>query len=397
MRTAIVYDYVPSLEGGAERVLVDLVTKYAPQIDVYFGFIVDSNFSRSYLARIRALIGPEHVHTGPKITVFKSILFRICNYLLPSIQHSWNLTSYDLVISFTAFLAHSIVPPAKGKHIIYMNTPARFLWNLAHSHSLLKQMTSIFLITDAMRFRSQLYDLDAITHNSRIIAISKATQARIKSFYNKDSSVVYPGAVSTQLLKTNYNHDALSKELGTYFAHVSRIESYKNIDLLVDAAAQGKLTELTIIMGDGPYLKTLIAKAKKEKLPESTFVINSLGINCRKFGPLCFTGYIPEKEKLQILANAAASFSLNDEDFGITKIESLAVGTPLIAYAAGATPEIIVDGVNGVLFPTNSTESLAVAIRRHYAQNYSEQKIKESATPFTQERFHHNFELSTHA
>lgn len=397
MRTAIVYDYVPALEGGAERVLMDLITLYAPNVDVYFGFVVDSPFSRQYLLKIKNGIGAEHVHTGPRIRFLRSVFFRICNFLLPAIQHSWNLASYDFVISFTAFLAHSIVPPVNGRHLVYMNTPARFLWNLEHAHSLLKQMTSVFLITDIMRFRSQLYDLDGIMHSPKIVAISEATRKRIHSFYNQKATVIYPGAVSEKLLKTNFYRAQLVQELGTYFTHVSRVESYKNIDLLVDAASEGKLTELTVIMGDGPYLQNIIKKAQKKGLQETLFKIDSTNTLCRKFGPLCFTGYIPEEEKMILLANSSASFSLNDEDFGITKIESLAVGTPVIGYAAGATPEIINEGINGTLFPTNTTESLAVAVRRHFAQTYSKEKIRDSAKPFTKEQFMHNFAKIPHA
>jgi len=398
MKTTIVYDYVPALGGGAERALLELAEHFKPNVDLYFGFVVDSSYSRKYIRNLHDKFGKEHIHLGPYVTWFRPIIFRIMNFLLPELLHSFNLQQYDLVISYTAFLAHSIIPPVHGKHILYMNTPARFLWNLSHAKSFLKQITSPFLITDVMRYRSQIYDIDAIERTKTIFAISQAVANRINTFYARKSHVLYPPAVSDTLLKTSYENSELKNELGEYFTHVSRVESYKNLDLLLDLAEKGQLKETVVIMGDGPYLKVLKARMKKSsKAKRQTVEIKALQIKVEKFDNIIFTNYIEEAKKMAVLAAASTSFSLNDEDFGITKIESLAVGTPVIGLRAGATAEIIKEGINGVLFAEATPEALRKAIDQHKTILYDKESIKNSAKPFTTAAFHTNLEKLLHA
>ncbi|MCC7304292.1 glycosyltransferase [bacterium] len=396
MRTAIVYDYVPGLGGGAERVLLELVSHFpSDTIEIFFGFVVDSPFSQSFIKEIQKRIGEENVHLGPKVRFLKPIMFRIMNFLLPAFLHEMNLKDFDLVISYTAFLSHAVIPPVKGRHILYSNTPARFLWNLDHAYSILKQISAPLLITDIMRFRSQMYDLDGIGRIQKILTISKAVQDRVSSFYNKTSDILYPAAVPDELLKVDYFNQELQNELGTYFASVSRIESYKNIDLAIDLFLKHNLPERLIIMGYGPHLPAL--KAKVRKLKKSKIYLKSLDREVEQYGNIIFTGFIEEGKKMQVLATASASFSLNDEDFGITKVEPLALGTPVIGLNAGATPEIITDHVNGILFEENTVESLLEAIKKHRKMNYKKDTLKQSAKKFTVSAFHTNLDTILNA
>jgi glycosyltransferase involved in cell wall biosynthesis len=396
MKVAIVYDYLPALGGGAERVLVELAKHFKPEVHLYFGFVVSSPFSKTYIKRLRNEFGAANIHLGPTIRFLPQITFRIYNFLLPSLLQSINFQQYDLVVSYTSFLSHSIVPPVNGKHLLYMNTPARFLWNLSHSQSLLKQVTSIFRITDTMRFRSQLYDLDGINHLKSILVISRAAQERVRAFYNKDSQILYPASVPDELLTTDFQDEAVRLELGNYFTHVSRIESYKNIDLLLDTVFSKKLTDNIVIMGDGPYLSDIRRTLKRMFGVPQKVHLKSISHQGEKYGHVLVTGYIGETEKMKVLANASASFSLNDEDFGITKIESLAVGTPVIGLAAGATPEIIT-AANGVLFSKPTIDALSTAITEHKQKRYDRTYIIESAKKFTLSAFHTNLDKLLHA
>lgn len=396
MKVAIIYDYVPALGGGGERLLQDLVAHFQNnEVTLYFGFTVDSSFSRSYVAKFQETLGKQHVFTGPKIRFFKQIWFRILNFMLPALLHNLDLQKYDLVISYTAFIAHAIIPPEKGKHLLYMNTPARFLWNLSHSYSILKELSSPFLITDIMRFRSQLYDLDGIQRVPSILAISRATAQRIDSYYNRPATILYPASINDEVLKTDYTNDTLQRELGTYYTHVSRIESYKNLDLLLDLVQKENIPENIVIMGDGPYLPQL--RKRLRHLKQERVVLNSINITLEKYGNVFLTGFIEETKKMQILANASASFALNDEDFGITKVESLAVGTPIIGLEAGATPELIQEGKNGVLFQNPTTEALVSAIQKHRGNSYNKKTLRDSAKMFTTSAFHTNLEKLLHA
>lgn len=400
MKTAVVYDYLPELGGGGERALREVITHFAPDVEVFFGFVVDSPFSREWLRSLKKEIGATRIHVGPKLRLLKPIVFRIYNYLLPSLLQRYNFQQFDLVFSFTAFLSHSIIPPVKGKHLLYMNTPARFLWNLQHAHSILKTLTSPFLITDAMKFRSQLYDLDAIEHTKTIVAISQAVRERIGSFYGRNSSIVHPPSVPDLLLKQQFETTpAIQAEFGEYYTYAGRIESYKNLDLLLDTLKTGKFppSQQVIIMGAGPYLRNIRRRLKTMYGPAKRLTSSTLGIPLERFNHVFLTGYIVEDKKMQVLAAASAFLSLNDEDFGITKVEALAVGTPVIALRAGGAPELIDEGKNGTLFDETTPESLLSAIEKHRSYSYNRPVIRHSAKPFTISAFHANLDKLLYA
>jgi glycosyltransferase involved in cell wall biosynthesis len=232
-----------------------------------------------------------------------------------------------------------------------------------------------------------------------VYAISEAVAQRVETFYNKAPiSVIYPPSIDESFLDNDFRDTALMREVGTFFAFVARLESYKNIELLIELAAKSAMTEKIFIMGDGPHKKALLQKAT-QLLSEkpSTFSIKAIKQDVTKIGPLYFTGYIDEVKKFQVLASASASFSLNDEDFGITKVESLAVGTPVIAYIGGSTPEVVNHGKNGLIFEDPTVDSLAAVIKLHRILTYDKTFIKESARKFSTQAFHHNLDLLIHA
>lgn len=396
-RVAIVYDYLPSLGGGGERLLEELVNHFSGNVDLYFGFTVESAYSRGYLERIRNKIGKNHLHLGPSVRFFKTISFRLCNYLLPQLLQSLNLQHYDLVISLTAFLGHSIKPPVHGKHIIYFNTPARFLWNLTHTQTFLKKITGKFLVTDVMKYRSQLYDLSGVHRTRHLLSISRAVQNRVSSFYNLPSRILYPASVPAALLSQELMSPALREQLGNYYTHISRIESYKNIDLALDTWKHFGIQTPLVIMGDGPYMKTMSKKLRKMYGKPTPLTLQGVSHECNSYGPIILTGLIPEEKKFVLLATASAKLSLNDEDFGITKVEALATGTPVIALAAGAAPELISHEQNGILFSEATPEHLYNALILHESTHYKRTAIKQSAKAFTVEAFHLNLERLLHA
>lgn len=400
MKTAIVHDYLPAIGGGGERSLRMFIDHFAPQVDVYFGFVVDSPYSRTTLAELRKSLGSEHVHTGPLVKQPREFWFRIMNFMLTALLQQYNFTDYDLVISHTAFLGHSIVPPISGRHILYTMTPARFLWNLPHTSSILKRLSAVLLVTDLMKFRAQLYDLSSAEKVPTIWANSQATAQRVASFYNRSAAVLYPPAIQEELL-AQYPVDAtLLSDFGSYFTHVSRIDSYKNIDLLLSAYETHNISEISIIMGDGHHLKSLKKRATARFGPSHHIMLrfdNGQTHRALQSGKIIFTGNIQEDLKFRIIASASAQFSLNDEDFGITKVEALAMGTPVIALNAGAAAEVVNNGVTGVLFSDNTPQSLIEAIQQHRMLTYDKSKLIQFAKQFTIEQFHHKLDQLLHA
>jgi glycosyltransferase involved in cell wall biosynthesis len=397
MRTAVVYDYLPAAEGGGERALIELITHFKDDVHIYFGFVVDSDYSRKTLKLLRETYGSEKIHTGPTVRFLRPIFFRIMYFLLPSLLQSFDFSSFELVFSFTAFLAHSIVPPLKGRHILYMNTPARFLWNLPHAYSRLKVIATPFLITDVMRFRSRLYDLSAIAQIKTIFGNSTAVVQRINTFYNKAATVLFPPAIPDSLLNSDLCDESLVQEFGPYFVYMGRIESYKNLDLLLDLLARERLPENIIIIGTGPYLRVIKSRLRKIFGNAVGYDSTSLDVRMEKFGNVYVSGYIEEAKKMTAAANASAFFSLNNEDFGITTVEALALGTPVIALYAGGAADVVKDGISGVFFAEGTPEALMEAIQRHRQLSYSKNAIRKSAKPYTISAFHVNLDKLLYA
>lgn len=382
MRIAVVYDFLPAIEGGAERVLIDIIHSLKPT-DLFIGGVVESNFSNQWIETILTK-NPElklHIHSkfkGP----LKFFRFRLFNYLLPSVLQSFRTSEFDVLFCYTSFLAHTALTPSNGKKIVYLNTPSRMIWHLTHSNSFWKKLLPSALVS---LLQSKLRVLDvAHLYGAEIYGISNDVLKRVKTFYNRDASLLSP-PVHIPIL----DHVKPSKDmpkLHTYFVHVSRIESYKNIRLLIDYIAEFKPNEQFFIVGTGPDLANLKNYSEK-KLQMAAHIINSeISQNATQIGNVIFTGFLAEDIKNQLIANAIATFSLNDEDFGLSKVESMALGTPVIALDAGASREII-DTPGGILFPDNTIESLATAIEQCKLTTFDKAELKKRAQKYSLQNF----------
>ncbi len=133
---------------------------------------------------------------------------------------------------------------------------------------------------------------------------------------------------------------------GLVFA--GRLTRQKALDTALDAVARVPEADLLVI-GDGPDRPRLESHAA------------ALGLN----GRVRFIGSVPRTQVLEAFAAAEALVISSDwENFPHTAVEALALGTPLIATAVGGVPEVVSDGVNGLLVPPGDSDALAAAIER---------------------------------
>lgn len=132
------------------------------------------------------------------------------------------------------------------------------------------------------------------------------------------------------------------------FVFAGRLTRQKALDTALEAVARVPGAEL-LVLGDGPDRSRLERQAAE------------LGLN----GRVKFAGSVPRAEVLRALASAEALVLSSDwENFPHTAVEALALGTPLIATSVGGVPEIVTDGVNGLLVPPSRPDELAGAIER---------------------------------
>jgi glycosyltransferase involved in cell wall biosynthesis len=237
----------------------------------------------------------------------------------------------------------------------------RYLWS--HYDEYLNTLTCLpkivfRLVTPFLR----KWDRNSADKVHFFIANSKTVQERIKKYYGRESSVIYP--------PVRYNKFQISDKKEDYYFTLSALVSYKRIDLAIQAFNQ--LGYKLKIAGDGPEF------AKLRKIANANIE---------------FLGRVDDKDLPDLYAKAKAFIFPGEEDFGITPLEAQASGTPVIAFRKGGVLETVIEGKTGIFFDNQTTEDLIDAIKCFEKQGvmFSPSKIRESIAQFSEERFQKEF------
>jgi glycosyltransferase involved in cell wall biosynthesis len=202
------------------------------------------------------------------------------------------------------------------------------------------------------------WDYAAAQRVNHFIAISTEIQARIKSYYGRDSTIIFP-PVNTERFQP-------SPVVEDYFLVVSRVIPYKRIDLAVQAA-----TRLGVSLRVGGKGRDL------DRLREMA-------------GPTVeFLGYVADDQLPDLMARCKAFIFPGLEDFGITPVQAQAAGRPVIAYAGGGALDTVIPGKTGVLFNEMTVESLMTAMQTFDSTAYDPVALRAHATRFDTQVFKH--------
>ena len=276
--------------------------------------------------------------------------------LYPLAFEGFDLSEYDVVLSMPSAFAHGVRTPPETLHICYCLTPARFLWNY-HAYverEGIGRVARWFLPPFLTALR--LWDRAAADRVDHFVAISEVVQQRIAQHYRRDADIIYP--------PVNTNAFSPTEEHGDYFLIVSRLVPYKRVDLAVRAFNELGLP--LYIIGGGRDASALQAMA---------------GPNIR------FLGRVDDSEMKDYLSGCRALIFPGEEDFGLTPLEAMAAGRPVIAYAAGGATETIIEGVTGEFFHAQTPESLAEAVRDFDERGYDSALLCQHAEQFSRQVF----------
>ena len=328
MKIAIVHEYLTKI-GGAEKVLLNLHKIY-PDAPIYT-LLYDEKGTGGRFNDCKII--------ASSLKKYPASLRRKTKLFLPKFAKTieeFDFSEYDLVISNSNSFAHGILTKPSTFHICYCNSPMRYAWDWYHEY--MKENKIGFglkgLFIRNVLHKIRIWDKVASERVDFWLANSSNVKARIAKYYQKDSIVICP-PVSVKDIEMSENVP------DDYFVIVSRLEPYKNIGLAVEAFNQnGK--ELVII-GTGSDENNLKAKAHKN---------------------IEFLGWQSDKSVHEYMKNAKAFIFPGEEDFGITPVESMACGRPVIALERGGTLETIVDGKTGLFFKVETAESLNAAIEK---------------------------------
>jgi len=354
MKIAIVHDYFNQY-GGAERV-VETMHEIFPQAPVYTTIYDMKKMPDSFKGMdIRA----SFMQKLP----FMEKHFKKYLMFYPRAIESFDLKDYDLVISSSSAFGKGAVKRIGACHICYCYTPMRFVWD--YENYVEKEELNFIFKKSLPLFIKRLRNWDLKTNAGvdYFIAISKNIKERIKKAYGVDADYIYP--------PVDISKFKIFNSLEDYFLIVSRLNSYKNIDLVISVFNKLKL-KLKIV-GTGPY---------KEKLES---LIENKNIQ--------LLGRVDESELIELYGKCRAFIFPGSEDFGIAPVEAQASGRPVIAFAAGGALETINEGVSGIFFHDNSIDSLIDSIKSFLKSEsqFDPKTIRSNALKFDKKVFKKKF------
>lgn len=348
MRLALVHDYLTQL-GGAEKVL-DSFQRVFPKSPI---FVLVNNRQKT-----RLIFPPYKIKT----TWLQYLPLSVSKYqwyltLMPLAIESCPLEDYDVVLSSASSIAKGVKVKADALHICYCHTPTRYLYHDQDSYveelgynRLVKKVIPLFLK------RLKNWDLLAASRVDHFIANSRLVQQRIQTYYGRESHVIYPPVATHNFY--------LADQIGDYYLSGGRLVAYKKYDLAIRAF--NKLGIKLKIFGTGPDLKRLQRMARPN---------------------IEFLGAVSDSRKASLYSRALAFIHPQIEDFGITAVESMASGRPVIAYRAGGALETVVEGVTGEFFPEQCWEALVRQIVHFDAARFNSELIRAHADKFNSQRF----------
>ena len=357
MKVAIIHDYLNEF-GGAERVLLAL-SEIWPKAPIYTAFYKKDSpaFERFKNKDIR-------VSWAHYIPFFDKYLHSPFRFLAPLIWGSFDFSKYDLVVSSASWYVTKgfgtrDTKKKKPIEICYCHTPPRWLYGYKTSIELQK-FWPVRIYAAIVGHFMRMYDFTAAQKVNYFIANSKNVAARIKKFYHRDSRVIYPPVEITATGRV---------QKGNYYLVLSRIVGGKGLDLAVKTAVKLGLKLKVAGRPAGYYLEY----KKLQKLAKDNIE---------------FLGYVTDEERVRLYSGAKAFLALSeDEDFGITPVEAMAAGTPVIAFRGGGYIESVVEDKTGVFFEKSTVESLSDAIRKFEKMKFRETDCIQQAKKFSRDRF----------
>jgi glycosyltransferase involved in cell wall biosynthesis len=349
MKIALVYDRVNKI-GGAERVLqaIHEIWPKAPlYTSVYYSpgapWAEDFKVIPSFLNKWP--LAKKHHELYP--------------WLTPLAFESFDFNDFDLVISITSAEAKGIITKPGTKHLCYCLTPTRYLWSGFNDYFSTKSLKWLFgPIVDFMKG----WDRVASQRPDKYIAISKEVQGRIKKYYHRESTIIYPP------VDTEKFYPSGRKSKGDYFLVVSRLVSYKKINLVIQAFNQLKMP--LKIIGTGVEENHLKEMAK---------------------GNIEFLGELTDQELLSYYQNCRALIFPTHEDFGLVPLEVQACGRPVIAFAEGGALETVIEGKTGTFFKPQKAKALVEKIKIFKENNYKPEDCRTNAEKFGKIIFKQDF------
>jgi len=356
MKVALVHDYLKEY-GGAERVLQSL-SEIWPKAPIYTAFCDRNSTAGKVFAKkkiIESWLAP--------LIKYKN-LYSPLRFLAPAVWRSFDFSQYDVVVTSASwYITRGFKVGPKTKVFCYCHTPPRYLYGYQTSIEW-QRYWLVRLYALLVNHFLRLYDFRSAQTVDKFIVNSRNTQGRVKKFYRRDSTIIYPPVEVENIKKATENLKPQN-----FYLLVSRVVGAKGIELAMKTAK--KLKNPLKIIGEtaGLYWFTQGVGRLQNKYVD-------------------FVGRPSDKELYRYYGQCKALLALaTDEDFGITPVEAMAAGRPVIAFKGGGYLESVVENKTGEFFNQPTVESLVNVLKNFKPGKYKAEDCQQQAEKFSKERF----------
>ncbi len=357
MKVALVHDYLKEY-GGAERVLETLVEMW-PDAPIYTAYLNLEGLGK-HGVRVKNWSARGGIRTSwlQRLPLANKLVSPL-RVIAPAIFAGFDLSEFDVIISScNIYFAKAVKTRQDQLHLSYIHTPPRYLYGLTTSFNYHKHFWTRIggeIINHFLRIN----DFKVSQQPDILIANSKNVAGRINKFYRRDSEIIYPPIEVEQFKQ------AITPGEGGYFLSVSRLVKGKGVDLIIQACSELNLP--LKVVGSGPL------RSELEKLAGKTVE---------------FIGQVEDRELPGIYASAGALIiAAEDEDFGITPVEAMAAGTPVVALKKGGYLETVISGKTGEFFDQATPESLKKILQSFDYTKYKKSDLTAQAEKFSKSQF----------
>jgi glycosyltransferase involved in cell wall biosynthesis len=359
MRSAIVHDWFQGLHG-AERTVAGMLDLFEHDPDIFTFHaaheVLPDRLGRAIVRESRLARLPGVRQRGHDPGRWRWLL-----PYMPRWFERLDLSEYELVVSSSHACAAGVHSAPDALHVCYCHTPMRYVWLADEERDRVRGIKGAAL--SAYRGRLRRWDRRAAQRPDVYVANSTAVADRIKRFYGREATVVAP-PVATGDFPRNVERDP------AHFLWVHRLVAYKRP--LEVAEAFRELPELRLTMvGLGPLEPELRAA-----LPPNARLL----------------GWTDRDELARLFAGAGGFIHVGVEDFGISMVEALAAGAPVLAAGTGGARDIVRPGQDGVLISDPADPAaIRAGVRELAGRSWDAEALRASAERFSEERFRERF------
>ena len=342
MRVAIVHDYLNQY-GGAERVLEEIRAVY-PEADIKAAIHDPRRMPAAYRGwPIEASWLNQMPMANRKHRWFLPAY--------PQVFESFDLSDYDLVITSSSGFAHGVLTGAHTCNVCYCHSPPRFLWDY-HNYVRREKVGRLQqALLSARLLHLRQWDRVSAERTQAWISTSQVVSDLVRTFYGKDSTIIPP--------PVNVGRFDVGHGPGEHYLMLMRLVGWKRPDIVVEACTRQSLP--LVVAGDGRALQDLRRIA----------------------GPTVrFVGRVDDEQMRGLYRDCKALILPSEEDFGITPLEAMASGRPVIAYGRGGVLDTVRPGVTGVFFGRQTADSVIEAIATFERSHFDRDAIRRHAEGF---------------